>query len=209
MNFRLHVEKEGIRRSLFLSELQTLTQALYIPSLEFIDPSTKEELIRRGERLRKRGEMTLEQIWLGNYYKKELESFHIPPLELRWIDPTLGWGVFAAKDFKKREFVAEYSGLVRKRKKEDNKNSYCFEYVSAEGHPTPYIIDARDQGGVSRYINHSSSPNLTPALATLDHITHIVLFAKESIAKGSQLTYDYGPGYWAHRTPPLINSASF
>ena len=101
------------------------------------------------------------------------------------------------------EFVAEYAGKVRKWRKEDNKNAYCFEYVLVQGIKTPYTIDAMEQGGVARYINHSDTPNLVSALATFQNVSHVILYAKEPIPKGAQLSYDYGPAYWSKRSPPI------
>ncbi|MBI3901250.1 MAG: SET domain-containing protein-lysine N-methyltransferase, partial [Chlamydiia bacterium] len=97
------------------------------------------------------------------------------------------------------EFISEYGGILRKREKIDQKNSYCFQYALSEDHFLPYNIDARDQGGVARWINHSFHPNLFTTLATCDEITHVILLANEPIPKGAQLLYDYGPDYWASR----------
>lgn len=183
--------------------IEHLTGVKWVPQLDFEDPSILLRLTKEGAKLHKKGEMTLEQIWLGRYFQKEILSQKMPDVEVRWIDPILGWGVFALRDFKKMEFIAEYTGKVRKRGRGDTKNSYCFEYIIAPGYKTPYTIDAMEQGGLSRYINHSSTPNLLSALATFDHISHVVLYTKEPIAKGTQLCYDYGPDYWSKRTPPI------
>lgn len=101
------------------------------------------------------------------------------------------------------EFISEYSGLVRKRNKHDSKNSYCFEYLLAPGFDTPYIIDAREQGGFARYINHSNTPNLYSAFTLVDDFPHVVIYTAVKIAKGTQLCYDYGPDYWKRRKAPL------
>ncbi|MBU6446539.1 MAG: SET domain-containing protein-lysine N-methyltransferase, partial [Verrucomicrobia bacterium] len=150
----------------------------------------------------RKGELTVEQAWLGKYFESDIVNQKEPHVAIRYIDPQLGWGVFALQDFRKMEFVAEYVGKVRKRKKEDEKNAYCFEYALCAGLSSPYTIDAQEQGAVARYINHSDTPNLNSALATFDHLSHVILFAKEPIAKGAQLCYDYGPDYWSKRNAP-------
>jgi SET domain-containing protein len=101
------------------------------------------------------------------------------------------------------QFIAEYTGLLRKRSKADTKNAYCFEYVVAQGFDSGYTIDAQEQGSIARYINHSEKANLNSALATLEGLSHVILYAKEPIAKGTQLCYDYGPDYWSKRTAPV------
>lgn len=197
MNF----EKDG--RKLSLEEFEKLTGAKWTPKLEFENEKILPYLKRQCEKLYEKGELTIEQTWLGKYYQKELTTPTIPNVVIRYIDPQLGWGVFALQDFKKMQFIAEYVGKVRKRRKEDEKNAYCFEYVLCQGFPTPYTIDAQDQGAVSRYINHSQTPNLNSTLATFECLSHVILFAKEPIAKGAQLCYDYGPDYWSKRKAPL------
>lgn len=198
----IRVSREGIEELLDVEEFEKATQAAFVPQLDFADWALQADLAKRGEKLQKKEKLTREQLWFGAYYKKEIESLFFPDVVVKWIDPSLGWGIFANRDFKKLEYIAQYSGKVRKRQKVDDKNAYCFEYVHAQGHPTPYIIDARDQGGISRYINHSATPNLLPALATLNQITHVILIASQPIPKGTQLCYDYGPDYWSRRTPP-------
>lgn len=194
-------EKEG--KQLTLEEFEKLAGAKWIPQLDFEDFHIFSDIAKDALKLHKKGEMTLEQLWLGKYFKKEILSCHMPDVAIRWIDPLLGWGVFALRDFKKMEFVAEYTGKVRKRKKTDVKNAYCFEYVVVQGIHSPYTIDALDQGGVGRYLNHSFNPNLNSSLATFENVSHVILYAKEPIAKGSQLCYDYGPDYWSKRTAPI------
>ena len=198
----MKIEKEG--QQLSIEEFERLTKAKWLPKLDFDEPPIQQKLVKEGTKLHKKGEMTLEQLWFGKYYQKEISSSYIPDVTIRWISDPLGWGVFANRPFKKMEFIAEYTGRVRKRSKADYKNAYCFEYVVVQGFNTPFTIDALDQGGLSRYINHSAQPNLNSALATYDQISHVILYAKEPIAKDAQLCYDYGPDYWAKRTAPIL-----
>ncbi len=200
---KIRVEREGIQELFSVESFEKLTGAQFIPQLDFADGRVLADVARRGAKLHKKGLLTLEQLWFGSFFQKEILSFSIPDVVIRWIDPQLGWGVFANRNFKKMDFIAEYTGKLRRWTKSDNKNSYRFAYVLAEGYPTPYTIDARDQGGIGRYINHSSTaPNLMPALATFQDISHVVIYAKEAIPKGAQLCYDYGPEYWARRKAP-------
>ena len=178
-------EKEN--KELTLKEFEALTGARFISQLDNPKP------------LKNPGP---EETWLGTYFKKEILTPKEPDIVIRWIDPTMGWGVFANRDFKKMEYIAEYTGIVRRRSwfRPTRKNSYCFEYIG------PYNIDALEQGGVSRYINHSFQPNLNSAFATIENQNqkegHIILYTKEPIKKNTQLCYDYGPDYWKHRAPP-------
>lgn len=195
------IEKNG--EILSLEELEKEIGFSFIPQLDFADASIFMELQKKGFKTQKRGTFSKEQIWFGSYFREEIEQVRMPPLALRWIDSYLGWGVFAGSDLKKMAFVSEYGGKVRKWKKADQKNSYCFEYVPAQGIETSYTIDASLQGGIGRFINHSDTPNLTSALATIDGISHVIFYAIRPISKGEQLSYDYGPAYWSQRKSPL------
>jgi len=195
------IEKKG--KILTLLEFENLVQFSWNQTLDFENEKIIQDLTDRGKKLYKKGELTLEQLWFGKYFKKEILEKDLPDVTIRWIDPLVGWGVFANRNFKKMEFIAEYYGKVRKRNRSDTKNAYCFEYIVAPGFKTPYTIDALDQGGLSRYLNHSTSPNLNSALATIDDISHVIFFTKEPIAKGTQLCYDYGPDYWSKRVAPI------
>lgn len=196
----MRFEKEN--QALTKEEFEAATGTHFISSL-FIEESLKKKIQHKGKKLEEKGELTLEQVWLGKYFKNEILYPEEPDVSIRWIGPEIGWGVFAERDFRKMEFIAEYSGLLKKRVKADEKNAYCFEYIHTAGKTTPYNIDALLEGGVSRYINHSDKPNLHSALASIDGISHIIFYTKSSFTRGTQLCYDYGPDYWSKRKAPL------
>lgn len=200
---KLLIENEGKQDLITIEEWETIAQASFSTTLDFDTPSIREKIIKKTEKLYKNGDLSRQQIWFGSYFKPELSSLFIPDVVIRYIDPIFGWGVFANRDFKKMEFIAEYSGLVRKAKRSDRTNAYCFEYTLAGGVKTPYTIDAQDKGGIGRLINHSTSPNLQSSLATVDFISHVILITNQPIKKGTQLSYDYGPDYWSKREAPL------
>ncbi len=202
-NFSMIFEKEG--KSLTLQEFEKQTGAHWIPALDFDNFHTFQKITKKTLTLHKKGELTLEQLWLGRYFQKELFSNYIPEeIAIRWIDENLGWGVFALRDFKKNEFIAEYVGKVRKREKADIKNAYCFEHLITHSVHSSYTIDALEQGGPSRYMNHSQNPNCNSSLATLDNLSHVIISTNRAIAKGEQLCYDYEPDYWSKRKAPIL-----
>ena len=216
------MEKEGEGRWVPAKEIFSITGAHFVPWLE-MQPATLLSICKRGKKLRgpspwdwlrtfwgfPRREIGRKQIWRGSYFQKEIESLYVSDVTLRWINPEIGWGVFARRNFKAGEYIAEYTGVVRKRKRSDEQNGYCFEYVHLSGEKTSFLIDARESGGISRYINHSEEGNLEPKLATIGTVTHVLLLTKKSIQKGEQLCYDYGPAYWAHRPRPVSLERNF
>lgn len=195
------IEKDSETYS--IEQFEKMTGIQWQTNLTFKDFHLVPKIKKKAAKLYKKGEMTLEQIWLGKYFQKEIETNYTPDVAIRWIDSILGWGVFASRDFKKMEFIAEYVGTVRKSMRADRKNAYCFEYPIASGMKTPYTIDALECGSIARFINHSENANLNSSLATFDDVGHIILYTKKPLAKETQLCYDYGPNYWSKRTKPL------
>lgn len=122
---------------------------------------------------------------------------------VRFIDPLIGFGVFAEEKIPALSFVGEYLGIVRKRdKSQEIENPYIFRYLRC-GLFTPLVIDAQQKGNFTRYINHSEYPNLSSRWIVVDGVYHIVFIANRCIEKGEQLTYNYGFGYWYNRAKPL------
>lgn len=201
---KVHKEEEKL---LSIFEFEQWMQIRFIPQLDFSDGAFLHKMTQKTLKLHQKNRLSRGQLWQGSYFKKEIMNPSLPPVSIRWIDSQVGWGVFATSPIKKMAFIGEYGGIVRKRRRADKKNGYCFEYTIAEGEDSSYVIDARDQGGLIRFINHSPEPNLRPLLATFDGISHVIFVAKEPIAVGSQLLYDYGPNYWTYRPKPLLLKA--
>ncbi|HEX2583400.1 MAG TPA: SET domain-containing protein-lysine N-methyltransferase [Chlamydiales bacterium] len=184
------------------SSIAQQTGIPYISYLEFESFALYRKILKKTARLHRNHSIGKSRLWLSAYFQKELLSNHFPEVSLRWIDDEMGWGVFAEKEFDPMTFIAEYSGLVRRRRRGDDQNSYCFEYLIMPEEETDYLIDAQDQGGISRYINHSSSPNLSSSMISCNGVSHIILYTNKCIKTGEQLFYDYGPTYWKKRKAP-------
>lgn len=127
-----------------------------------------------------------------------------------------GWAVRAGEPIHHGTFVCEYIGEVidehqaNKRRHRYVKEDCRFIYeIDArindmirliEGEAS-YAIDATKYGNVSRYINHSCSPNLENhqvLIESLDsQLSHIGLYASRDIAAGEELSFDY-----MYKAPP-------
>lgn len=195
----LTVIKDGVSQEVGLDDLHKITGAPYVPHLEFSSYSLLKKILKR-----KTLKLPSQRLWLSAYFKREVLSGFFPPVSLRYINSKIGWGVFAEKDMPAMEFISEYSGKVRPRGRNDAKNSYCFEYLLELDVDTAYLIDAQDQGGISRYINHHPTPNLSSTFVLIDSVPHIILYTAKAILKGEQLCYDYGSDYWKKRPKPII-----
>uniref|UniRef100_A0ACD5YR58 Uncharacterized protein n=1 Tax=Avena sativa TaxID=4498 RepID=A0ACD5YR58_AVESA len=121
-----------------------------------------------------------------------------------------GWAVRAAEPIPRGTFVCEYVGEVVKDddamgSAESDAKSGCSYLFNIASHidrkrvktlgTSPYMIDATRYGNVSRFINHSCSPNLNTHLVLVEsrdcQLAHIGLFANQDIAAGEELSYDY------------------
>ena len=182
--------------------IEQRTKIPFVPHLEFESFSLYRKILKKTARLHRDSSIGLERLWLSAYFRKELIAYRFPDVSLQWVDEEMGWGVFAKRSFSPMEFIAEYSGIVRGRRKGDEHNSYCFEYLLLPDEATDYLIDAETQGGIGRYINHSHLPNLSSSMVVCDGVSHIILYCSKPIKAGEQLFYDYGPDYWKKRKPP-------
>ncbi|KAI9016344.1 hypothetical protein CLU79DRAFT_764574 [Phycomyces nitens] len=120
-----------------------------------------------------------------------------------------GWGVRALKTIQANTFVEEYIGEVIDEKEGQFRGSlydsislsYLFDmdFAIRHGGENKYVIDAFHLGNVSRFINHSCSPNLKVHSVFYDsadvYYHRIAFFSNRRIEKGEELTLDYGGGY--------------
>jgi euchromatic histone-lysine N-methyltransferase len=134
-----------------------------------------------------------------------------------------GWGLRCWEPVRAGSFICEYAGEVIDELKvnlNDSEDDYIFQtvcpgektlkwncgpeligedstYVSAdEFEPLPIKISAKNMGNVSRFMNHSCSPNVFWQPVQYDHgddgHPHIMFFALKHIPPMTELTYDYG-----------------
>lgn len=121
-----------------------------------------------------------------------------------------GWAVRAREPILRGTFVCEYVGEVideneatERRNRYGNEGCRYFYEIDAQindisrliGGQVPFLIDATSYGNVSRYINHSCSPNLVNHQVLVEsmdcQLAHMGLFASRDISVGEELTYDY------------------
>ncbi|XP_010429320.1 PREDICTED: histone-lysine N-methyltransferase SUVR5-like [Camelina sativa] len=122
-----------------------------------------------------------------------------------------GWGLRACEHILRGTFVCEFIGeVIDQEEANKRRNQYGKEGCSyiqeidanmndigrlIEGE-SDYVIDATTHGNISRYINHSCSPNLVNHQVIVDSmespLAHIGLYASMDIAAGEEITRDYG-----------------
>lgn len=166
-------------------------------TLTFENFSILHRVLQKTARAKKQGLIQQYKIFRGAYYRKELEEKKHPKIEIRFINDRIKYGVFADQEILSSQFIGEYTGVVRKRTKSLIKyNNYCLRYPISLDDPKEFVIDAKNAGNFTRYINHSDRPNLEIMGIYVSPFLRIVFRSLDLIAAGEQLTFDYGECFW-------------
>ena len=179
-------------------ELQRLLKFRFLAHNAF---ESREEVLKRGLL----SEPSVEALELGKQYIQKIESAYIPDVSIRWVDETVGYGLFTEEVIEPESYVGEYTGVVREndiRRYLEPLNDYCYEYPVPDSLGRSFVIDAT-QGNLTRFINHSFTPNLRPVHVYHAGFYHLIFIALERIEVGTQLFYSYGKNYWYVRGKPI------
>jgi uncharacterized protein len=183
-----------------IKRFEELFQIRYLPQLEFVDWRCEQWIRKACQKAHKKGKIGQLALWLGKLHAKELEKGEVGEITIRWIHETIGYGVFANCPFKKWEFLGEYTGIVRPRRRLfPDVNDYCFMYPTEWLSWKAFTIDSQSHGNFTRFINHSDQPNCESIAVYHDGIFHILFRTTRAVAEGEELTYDYGSIYWLRR----------
>jgi SET domain-containing protein len=116
----------------------------------------------------------------------------VPHRKYRIGRSRTGLGLFAAKPFKKREYIVTYRGRRIRNAEADRLEArgsrYMFEINSR------WTIDGSRRWNTARYVNHSCRPN-AEAIERRGPI--IVYCARRRIKPDEEITVDYGKDYFA------------
>jgi histone-lysine N-methyltransferase SUV39H len=155
------------------------------------------------------------------------------PLAITRLPDDRGWGVTAVCPIPKGAFIDRYYGEMvtvgeAEKRAKQGLGAYLFDLDYSTGStPTPadnnkkknrpkFAIDARCHGSVSRFLNHSCSPNLlvVPVFAECQEASMhgVAFFAARDIEEGEQLCFDYTGGRavaeGARRRPCLCGASN-
>ena len=184
-------------------ELATHFGMKFLNHLKFHQHNDLLWVLRRCEKKLEDESIKRKNLWIDSLYGNAFLSKKFAPSYVKWINPLVGYGLFAKDDIPQYSLIGEYTGVIRKRnRKQDKNNDYLFGYVLAH-HETPYVVDASREGNYTRFINHSDEPNLHSTWLINKGLCHIILVSKSYIPKDTQITYDYGPYYFRKRPSPL------
>jgi hypothetical protein len=181
-------------------EFEDLFKVIYRPFLTFSSYQLLKEIIRNCPYL-------LRFEWLMThldereaFYQTQLSIGAIADTFVKWINPVLGYGLFAAVDLPEKSFIGEYTGIVRRiDRAHPNLNAYCFHYPTRFWSLKYFVIDSLHEGNLLRFINHSDQANLQPLWLVNRGVLHLIFIANCAITKGTELTFNYGGDYWIRR----------
>jgi uncharacterized protein len=196
------LQPEGLKNPLMLS-LKGFEKALgftYRPYLTFPSYSFLKQMVRECPYILRSSRLASDNYAWTHTYKNELGRGKTESIFIKWIDPILGYGVFAEKEIPYGSFVGEYTGIVRRLfRGHPDQNPYCLHYPTKLWSLKYCVVDAFREGNLTRFINHSSHPNLQPICLVEHGLLHQVFIANRVIKPGEQLTFDYGKDFWAKR----------
>ncbi len=197
---KVQLKDQKIATAFTIAEFEELFDLTYRPFLTFPSYQALTEVIRNCPYLLRFEWLMTSKDEKEAFYQSELASGATANTFIKWINPTLGYGLFAATDLPQHAFIGEYTGLVRRIERGlPDLNAYCFHYPTRFWSFKYFVIDALHQGNLLRFINHSDRPNLQPLWLVNRGILHLIFVANCLISKGTELTFNYGPDYWIRR----------
>ncbi|KAJ3937176.1 MAG: hypothetical protein NXY57DRAFT_884138 [Lentinula lateritia] len=125
--------------------------------------------------------------------------------------PIHDWGLYAMERIARGEMVIEYVGeVIRAQVAEKREKTYERQGIGSSylfRIDEDLVVDATKKGNLGRLINHSCDPNCTAKIITISGEKKIVIYAKQDIELGDEITYDYHFPFEQDKIPCLCGSA--
>lgn len=115
-------------------------------------------------------------------------------LEVRYIDETMGFGVFASQDIDEGVIVETCYSI----KTYNQTFNPCFDYLFSLN-DTESLLPL----GYGSIYNHSYTPNIHWRIVNEEKPV-IEFFSLKKIKMGDELCHNYGPRYWKVREKKLL-----
>ena len=137
-----------------------------------------------------------EALWRGHLYRSEIEHGDAYPLEIEWVSQQKGYGAFSREPLEPLTYIGIYAGCIRPCRWFDKRvNGYCFRMPTYGKGPIQFVIDAKHHGSLTRFLNHSDTPNCEALSSFYEGLPYIVIRTIVSIEAGEELCFNYGPEY--------------
>ncbi len=169
----------------------------YLPQPIYESREVQDKILEHTSKAKRKNAIGQDRIWLGVYYDKEIQNRIHPRLAVRWIDESIGYGVFARERILPRTFLGEYTGLIQERKlRHERESTYTFRYTTWQTSRQKYVIDAERMGNFTRFINHSDQPNAEALSVYCRGMARMIFVSLSEIQEGEQIHFDYGKIFW-------------
>jgi hypothetical protein len=133
------------------------------------------------EHLRKLSDADLRALYGGKLRGGKTAAMYLSP-----VPQAKGRGVFAAQTILPGRFIGEFTG---KREPNGTDPTYAVRDGTARGY---LAINARHEGNLTRWINHSQRPNAELVWVTLGGTPHAAIVAIDKIEPHDQIFLKYG-----------------
>jgi SET domain-containing protein len=134
------------------------------------------------------------QNYTAIWYSSAMSDMKKGLFSIRRAGKGLGFGLFARRQYKRGEFVAEYTGRRISTKEADALSTrYLFEIDEN------WTVDGSPRSNIARYMNHSCDPNCEADIVD----GKILISAIRDIEVGEELTFDYGDEYFDEFIKPI------
>lgn len=105
-----------------------------------------------------------------------------------------GWGVRAKEFIPKETFIMEYVGEVMKEmsfKEQLATRYHKYQHNYSAKLSDGLVINSYEKGNISRFVNHSCSPNCKLEKWIVDEHSRLAIYSQKDIQEGEELCYDY------------------
>lgn len=133
----------------------------------------------------------------SQWYVNALKQGYVAPVYIAFVSDEVGYGIFAAQNISRGQLIGEYTGIVKKVDFSNNIKDY--DYAWGFPPPTKCIVDSKDAGNFTRFINHSDNPNVIMIYVRINKCWHLAYVANQDIKKDQQILAHYGNPYWKGR----------
>lgn len=198
--------KKPSKKKLYEADFKDLLNITYTPALKVVAPELKKHDIKTDREYTANPKINEK---LEELYGSLIDQSFVSPMHIRWINKTVGYGVFSEVDLERGDMVCEYTGILCQ-DIADDENGYIWDYPTHRFETIPgkkrrkkikYCIDALTEGNFARFINHTirKYQNVGVVIVPRNNLWHVIYVAKKSIKKGQQLLTYYGTDYWRDR----------
>ncbi|GAM27356.1 hypothetical protein SAMD00019534_105310, partial [Acytostelium subglobosum LB1] len=110
---------------------------------------------------------------------------------LGWISDQVGWGVFAARDIKRGEYIVRYGGMLTMNEK---MVTPCYNMMTSM---EDFGLDAYRYRSMGGMVNHSAKHANAESECIFEYgAEQALITAAKFIPKGTQVFIDYSQSYW-------------